>query len=47
MVSSAQVGSRIGEADLKRVFDVSHFDLNAIIRGFQLTLVGGVSLPCF
>jgi hypothetical protein len=26
---------------LKKKFDVSHFDINAIIRGIQLTLVGG------
>lgn len=25
----------------KKQFDVSHFDFNAIIRGVQLTLVGG------
>lgn len=26
---------------LKAAFDTSHFDLNAILRGMQLTLVGG------
>jgi hypothetical protein len=26
---------------LKQAFDISHFDLNAVIRGIQLTLVGG------
>lgn len=26
---------------LRAKFDVSHFDLNAMIRGAQLTLVGG------
>ncbi|KAK4032380.1 formamidase [Parachaetomium inaequale] len=30
----------IDKAKLKRHFDVSHFDVNAIIRGIQLTLVG-------
>ncbi|ORY67238.1 transmembrane protein UsgS [Pseudomassariella vexata] len=28
------------EEELKKAFDLSHFDLNAIIRGTQLTLVG-------
>jgi len=35
--------ARIGDVDrekLKKAFDVSHFDLNAVIRGVQLTLVG-------
>lgn len=27
--------------ELKKVFDISHFDINAIVRGIQLTLVGG------
>ena len=31
----------LDRAKLKKQFDVSNFDLNAIIRGFQLTLVGG------
>lgn len=26
---------------LKQEFDLSHFDLNQILRGIQLTLVGG------
>jgi hypothetical protein len=26
---------------LKAKFDTSHFDINAILRGMQLTLVGG------
>ena len=30
---------------LKQLFDVSHFDFNAVIRGAQLTLVGGMSAP--
>lgn len=28
---------------LKKQFDVSHFDPNAVLRGAQLTLVGGES----
>ena len=31
----------LDRATLKKQFDVSNFDLNAILRGFQLTLVGG------
>ena len=40
---SADEGPRphLDKAKLKKQFDVSNFDLNAIIRGFQLTLVGG------
>lgn len=26
---------------LKKAFDVSHFDINAVLRGIELTLVGG------
>lgn len=26
---------------LKKSFDISHFDPNAVLRGAQLTLVGG------
>lgn len=26
---------------LKKAFDISHFDLNAVLRGVELTLVGG------
>jgi hypothetical protein len=33
----------IDKQQLKQKFNVSHFDLNAIIRGMQLTLVGGQS----
>jgi hypothetical protein len=29
---------------LKKAFDISHFDINAILRGVQLTLVGGTLL---
>lgn len=35
----------IDKAQLKKWFDVSHFDLNAVIRGIQLTGVGGLSRP--
>jgi hypothetical protein len=35
----------IDKDKLKQKLDVSHFDLNAILRGVQLTLVGGVSGP--
>jgi hypothetical protein len=31
----------IDKEKLKKAFDMSHFDLNAILRGAQLTLVGG------
>lgn len=27
---------------LKAAFDISHFDHNAVLRGMQLTLVGGM-----
>lgn len=29
------------KVQLRQRFDISHFDLNAVIRGIQLTLVGG------
>lgn len=32
---------KLDKEELKKAFDISHFDLNAIIRGVQLTLVGG------
>lgn len=32
-----------GGKTVKQAFDLSHFDVNAIIRGAQLTLVGGTS----
>lgn len=38
---SADGRSHLDKAKLKKQFDISHFDLNAIIRGIQLTLVGG------
>lgn len=31
----------IGKEELKKAFDLSHFDINAILRGAELTLVGG------
>lgn len=31
----------IDKDKLKQKLDVSHFDLNAVLRGAQLTLVGG------
>lgn len=40
---SADVRPRLDKAKLKQKFDVSNFDLNAVIRGIQLTLVGGAS----
>ena len=30
-----------GNKELKKALDISHFDINAILRGAQLTLVGG------
>jgi hypothetical protein len=36
----------IDKEKLKKAFDVSHFDINAVLRGVQLTLVGGLHLPC-
>jgi hypothetical protein len=41
---SADQRRHLDRDKLKKKFDVSHFDLNAIIRGIQLTLVGGM---CF
>lgn len=32
----------IDKEKLKKAFDFSHFDINAILRGAELTLVGGV-----
>lgn len=34
--------ARIDKEQLKKAFDISHFDLNAVLRGVQLTLVGGI-----
>lgn len=39
---SADQRPHIDKDKLKEHFDISHFDLNAIIRGIQLTLVGGM-----
>lgn len=36
----------IDKEKLKKQFDVSHFGLNAVLRGIQLTFVGGeIQLP--
>jgi hypothetical protein len=32
---------QVDKAKVKEAFDMSHFDLNTVIRGAQLTLVGG------
>lgn len=32
---------KLDKEELKKTFDISHFDFNAILRGVQLTLVGG------
>lgn len=34
--------AEINKEKLKKAFDFSHFDINAILRGIELTLVGGV-----
>lgn len=31
----------IDKEKLKKAFDLSHFDINAVLRGVELTLVGG------
>jgi hypothetical protein len=36
------VEDNIDKEKLKKAFDLSHFDLNAVLRGMQLTLVGGM-----
>jgi hypothetical protein len=33
---------QIDKEKIKKAFDVSHFDINAVLRGAQLTLVGGM-----
>jgi hypothetical protein len=38
---SAEQRLPLDKEKLKKKFDVSHFDFNAVIRGVQLTLVGG------
>lgn len=35
---------KLDKDELKKAFDLSHFDFNAILRGIQLTLVGGMFL---
>ncbi len=32
----------VDKAALKKKFDISNFDLNQVLRGIQLTLVGGM-----
>lgn len=32
---------KLDKEELKKALDISHFDINAILRGAQLTLVGG------
>jgi hypothetical protein len=46
MSADMSAGQRLplDKAKLKKKFDVSHFDFNAVIRGVQLTLVGGTQL---
>ena len=39
-------GPPIDKETLKKYFDTSHFDLNAVIRGIQLTGVGGMISNC-
>lgn len=44
---NAPVDLSIDKEKLKKAFDVSHFDFNAVLRGAQLTLVGGeLALLC-
>ncbi len=38
---SADVRPHLDKEKLKKKFDISNFDINAVIRGIQLTLVGG------
>jgi hypothetical protein len=33
------------QEELKKKFEISNFDLNAILRGAQLTVVGGTYTP--
>lgn len=39
--SKSVMSEKLGPQSLKASFDISNFDLNAILRGMQLTLVGG------
>ena len=32
---------KLDKEELKKALDISHFEINAILRGAQLTLVGG------
>jgi hypothetical protein len=38
----ALVQENVDANRLKATFSISHFDANAVIRGMQLTLVGGM-----
>lgn len=40
----ASTTPHIDKEKIKEKLDVSHFDFNAVIRGMQLTLVGGTYL---
>lgn len=46
------VEKNVDKEKLKQAFDVSHFGINTVIRGAQLTLVGGeylileIVFPC-
>jgi hypothetical protein len=41
---SLHIPREIDTEKLKKAFDISHFDLNAVLRGAQLTLVGGAQI---
>lgn len=41
-VQTPHVPVQVNNEKLKKELDVSNFDLNAVIRGMQLTLVGGM-----
>jgi hypothetical protein len=43
-MATAGAPLEIDKEKLKAAFDVSHFDFNAILRGMQLTVVGGSSI---
>ena len=38
---SGDVRPHLDKEKLKKKFDISNFDINAVLRGIQLTLVGG------
>lgn len=39
-------GLHVDKTKIKEAFDISHFDINTVIRGAQLTLVGGKYSLC-